>query len=45
MFAFHPKKGFPRIAGSAAVAAGVIAVLYLIFAQFLLVALPKGILI
>jgi hypothetical protein len=45
MFAFHPKKGTPRIIGSTAVAVGVIAVLYLVFVKFLLVSLPTGILI
>jgi len=45
MFAFHPKKGAARIIGAAAVAVGVIAVLYLVFAKFLLVSLPTGILI
>ncbi len=45
MFAFHPKKGMARIVGSTAVAVGVIAVLYLLFAKFLLVSLPTGILI
>ena len=45
MFAFHPKKGAARIIGAAAVALGVIAVLYLVFAKFLLVSLPTGILI
>ncbi|TXT42875.1 MAG: hypothetical protein FD137_2007 [Spirochaetes bacterium] len=45
MFAFHPKKGMARILGSTAVAVGVIALLYLLFAKFLLVSLPTGILI
>ncbi len=45
MYAFHPKKGVARIAGSAAVAVGVIAALYLLFAKFLMVSLPTGILI
>jgi hypothetical protein len=45
MYAFNPKKGSQRILGSAAVAIGVIALLYLLFAKFLLVSLPTGILI
>lgn len=45
MFAFHPKRGAKRILGSAAVAAGTIAALYFLFAKFLLVSLPTGILI
>jgi len=44
MVAFNPKKGMQRILGSTAVAVGVIALLYLLFARFLLVSLPTGIL-
>jgi len=45
MYVFHPKKGFARISGSAAVSIGVIAFLYLIFAKVLLITLPAGFLI
>lgn len=45
MYAFHPKKGFPRVLGSAVMATGVIAVLYLTFAKLLSVTLPTGFLI
>ncbi|GAB1483343.1 hypothetical protein MASR2M78_21590 [Treponema sp.] len=44
LYPFHPKKGLPRLIGSAGLAAGELLVLYLLFSKFLNVALPKGIL-
>jgi putative tricarboxylic transport membrane protein len=45
LFVYSPKSGKERIIESAAVTAGVVAVLYLLFNKFLLVMLPTGFLI